>query len=424
LRRVRLICALTVFFVGVLASPRASAISAIRVVDDDGFATPADCDDSSTGAYTTIQDALADSAAGDTIRVCPGNYGGGIIVDKDVTLDGVGGPVITSGDFTPTQNGGMRIDASGATVQGFDFQGPGSSFGIIVSSNADGVTITDNRIARYAFGVFGVTPRNATTIGPDNDVTTQSGGVGIWLNGGTGDSVDDNYVGASTVGLRLVGEADATVTDNTFGSVVPSTIGISMSSDNSGSSITGNSITGHDVAIQVGPLATPAGAHDNDLSGNAKGIENLSDSVMDAARNWWGGTRGPSGWGIGTGSVVTQNVDFFPWYTDATRATLRACDFTASGHTVFGTRASEVFCGSPGDDLMFGRQGKDLLLGNGGHDLLYGRSGADSLIGGGGPDKLHGNSRFDSLQGWAGFDKCVPGGGGAQVSSCESRRPH
>ena len=59
--------------VALLAAGTASASAATRAVDDDGQATPRNCD-ASDPASPTIQGAVDASAAGDTIVVCPGTY--------------------------------------------------------------------------------------------------------------------------------------------------------------------------------------------------------------------------------------------------------------------------------------------------------------------------------------------------------------
>jgi len=63
----------------------------------------------------------------------------------------------------------------------------------------------------------------------------------------------------------------------------------------------------------------------NDMYSNTSfGVENGAANTVDAERNWWGNTTGPthaSNLG-GSGDAVSNNVDFDPWYTDAAKTTL------------------------------------------------------------------------------------------------------
>ena len=68
--------------VALLAAGTASASAATRAVDDDGQATPRNCD-ASDPASPTIQGAVDASAAGDTIVVCPGTYTEQVTVPAD-----------------------------------------------------------------------------------------------------------------------------------------------------------------------------------------------------------------------------------------------------------------------------------------------------------------------------------------------------
>jgi Ca2+-binding RTX toxin-like protein len=309
---------------------------------------------------------------------------------------------------------GMFVSAA-ATVDGFSFIAGGPCSAGIDDATASTTTLTNNTISGYSFGIFSV--GGGDTIGPDNSVSALA--IGIYVSGGTGTSVHDNYVGeVLTADILVANAANATVSDNDL-TGFSLAIGIDVNGNSSGTSITGNLVGGHTTGLQFEGSSTNTSVHDNSISGNTIGAQNNTTSVVDVTDNWWGAATGPSDWGIGAGDSVKPNIDFFPWYTDAARTTLRTCDQTlASPGSLYGSSASEVLCGSSGGDYISGRGGKDLILGNGGHDHMYGRAGSDSLIGGSANDDLHGNSGFDSLQGRAGTDKCYVGADGGQTNSC------
>ena len=71
--------ALTLLSVG--AAPVAAAGPRTLMVDGDGHAKAGKCD-AGTPAHTTIQSAIADAHAGDTVAVCPGNYTENLIVNS------------------------------------------------------------------------------------------------------------------------------------------------------------------------------------------------------------------------------------------------------------------------------------------------------------------------------------------------------
>jgi hypothetical protein len=128
------------------------------------------CVGSKPGCFATIQAAVDAAHDGDTIAIAPGNYAGGILIAKSVTLAGAGstatviaggGPVVTIGDGVTAPT----VSISRVTVTGGVNDSPGVAAGGGVSipasaGNATGATvsiadsvITQNRVApRATFG--------------------------------------------------------------------------------------------------------------------------------------------------------------------------------------------------------------------------------------------------------------------------------
>jgi hypothetical protein len=105
---------------------------------------------------------------------------------------------------------------------------------------------------------------------------------------------------------------------------------------------------------------------------NAGGIANDSYTPVTATDNWWGDPTGPGDWSFGSGSSVSSDVNFFPWYTDSGMTTPETC---TSGTTVTSTTNDQVLCATTGTANAFlanGGTGNVLLIGNAGNDQLVG----------------------------------------------------
>jgi nitrous oxidase accessory protein len=106
-------------------------------------------------AHTTLTSAIAAASPGDAIVVHPGIYQEGrIVVDKSVTLTGVGFPVLDGGGKHEV----LAITAPKVTVSGFELRNSGISSleelaGIKISDTSN-VTVRDNRVYHCNFGIY------------------------------------------------------------------------------------------------------------------------------------------------------------------------------------------------------------------------------------------------------------------------------
>ena len=98
-----------------------TAQAATLVVDDDGFATTADCNNVVTVAFTSIQVGVDAASAGDTVFVWPGTYFESVvIVTDDITLRGQAGAILDGTGLSAT---GISLNGvSGVIVEGFDIR--------------------------------------------------------------------------------------------------------------------------------------------------------------------------------------------------------------------------------------------------------------------------------------------------------------
>ncbi|MDD5418987.1 MAG: NosD domain-containing protein, partial [Methanomicrobiaceae archaeon] len=126
----------------------------------------------------SIQDAIDNATAGDTIIVNNGTYSEEILIDKQLTMTGSGWPVIDSSD------NGVTITADGVHVEGFDVRNAGS-YGIYVTScNTE---IVGNRLSSNAVAGIGLGGASGTIVS-GNEVTNNPW-YGIWLK-----NSDDNLI--------------------------------------------------------------------------------------------------------------------------------------------------------------------------------------------------------------------------------------
>lgn len=70
-----------------------------------------------TGAFSSLNDAVAAAPSGGTVIVCPGTYAGNVLVDKPLTLIGNGATIDASG-----QENGVWVVSPGVRVTGFTIE--------------------------------------------------------------------------------------------------------------------------------------------------------------------------------------------------------------------------------------------------------------------------------------------------------------
>ncbi len=140
---------------------------------------------SGPGNYTTIQSAVENASDGDTIYVYTGQYSGGIVLSKALTLQGADPTttIIDSGGY----DDGITVAHDDCSIQGFTVCD--GHFGIY-TRNASNITITGN-IVHDEF--HGIDLRNTTTA-----------------------TVSSNTIQSNQYGIRLYDSSLITVTYNTL----------------------------------------------------------------------------------------------------------------------------------------------------------------------------------------------------------------
>ncbi|MDD4923415.1 MAG: right-handed parallel beta-helix repeat-containing protein [Dehalococcoidales bacterium] len=327
-------------------------------------------------SYASIQAAIDDATAGDTINVAAGTYDENITVDKSLTINGAGaGDTIIDGGGSGVV---VLITAGNVTFQGFNVTGSGNNIqahaGIVlqgvtgctienntVSNNAaNGIAlaISSNNIIRnnttnnnVAWGIVVVNPGTndgeATAMAStgntfEGNTSNDNGAEGIYLDKRCNNNsvIDNTLSGNSGNGIHLYESHGNTITGNIITDNVGSGIYIKSHDNNvSENTITGNN-TGNSsehagIYLKSGwidhkshvdgnqLLAENNSINHNNISGNNNAgvfyLENEytydDDLVIDATLNWWGDASGPAHASNpdGNGDGISDNVDYEPW---------------------------------------------------------------------------------------------------------------
>ncbi len=208
-----------------LTTPNPTSAASTIVVDDDGFATAADCDAADAADSSTIQGGIDAASVGDTVLVCPGYYQEAVAINvAGLTLQGVSGngqPVIDAGqgpDDTPTSAIDILDGFDGVTVDNFFITGAGpcsGGAGIRVRSNNN--TITNNTLVdNLCCGiVLDGTGDGATNNEVAYNTIQRSDSDGIRVhNGADGNNVHHNEISRNAAGIELRLSSSNTVTRN------------------------------------------------------------------------------------------------------------------------------------------------------------------------------------------------------------------
>lgn len=140
--------------------------------------------------------AIASARPGDTIHVPAGTYAAPFVIDKPLTLEGEGMPVL-QGDGTGDV---VAITSPDVTLRGFVVTGSGDSLdkehaGITVGGAR--VTLENNRVLDSLFGIYlhnapGSVLRGNTVVGKDLPISRRGDGLKIWYSANS--LVENNYV--------------------------------------------------------------------------------------------------------------------------------------------------------------------------------------------------------------------------------------
>ena len=347
-----------------------NSANVVFIMDTDGILgvddTPGNNPD-----FATIQEAVNAASNGYTINVAAGIYVESVMVNKDVSIIGAG---LTTVVDPATDQNGFLVNVDGVTIQNLriTLQTSGVDAQAVRLEGANSVTISGNIIETTGnkgigiwIGGIGYTNSNNLMIS-NNTITIANESTGIYAERGnpaqSGWQITSNTITANLGNpLELYDVTSSTVNGNTLtttssggsnvmwfaelsdlsnltfsnnvingssGSEVAIGTGFQIASTHSIStvSITGNTFSNWGSrALRIGKVSgsgtvTGVAVSTNKFLSAGQAINNLDASTVNAAGNWWGNSTGPahSTNPLGTGSSVSDNVNFRPWFlTDA-----------------------------------------------------------------------------------------------------------
>ena len=217
-----LIVSVTIFVLGFLGTASATNWS----VDGSGGAD-----------FTGIQEAINNAKDGDTILVYSGVYYEKVVVNKSVTLKGIGYPVVDAGKLW--YGTAIRLTADGITLAGFTATNGSGIFGgagIAVASNNN--NITGNNARHNTWGIQLYDSSNNNTIIGNN---ASNNWDGIRLSDSSNNTITGNNVcNNKGAGIRLLDSSNNTITGNNVSNNYEEGINIYLRSNNN--TITGNNV--------------------------------------------------------------------------------------------------------------------------------------------------------------------------------------
>ena len=264
-----------------------------------------------TEPYATIQAAVADASAGDTIAVDAGTYSGDINIPvNDLTIAGTGSVVLNLGSGYGINLDSPPLATTGFTMSGITVNASPSTTYALKAYKADGITLTDDTFNGGAGNTGGGADFNTTNDVTLNNVTA----TGFHKNGF---AYTPQYVVTDTPASGIAFNG-VTASNDGWAGIAFYTVG----NDHSPSSIGGTAnITG----------VTFSG--NNTISNNAKGIQIEGDSDANETANntpQWGITgSGSDPVDIGNTAFSGNGLDIINYQTND----MNALSATFAGQT-------------------------------------------------------------------------------------------
>ena len=158
------------------------------------------------GPLARIQQAVDAAGPGDTIRIEPGTYAGNVVLDRKLTLEGVGHPIIRGGGRSSV----ITVKAEGCTIRNLVIEHSGEMLaeedsGLLLHSS--GNRIEHNQLRDVLFGIYLYQSDNNVLL--DNVIRGRAWlgmgerGAGIHIWNSTGNTITANTISEARDGMYL-----------------------------------------------------------------------------------------------------------------------------------------------------------------------------------------------------------------------------
>ncbi|MEB3825883.1 NosD domain-containing protein [Phormidium sp. CCY1219] len=314
--------------------------------------------------YTSIQSAIDEAVAGDTLRVAPGTYVEDLQINKSVTLNGANSG-IPGNDATRGTNetiinsasgvSGIQILASNVTLDGIE-----TDSDILATANSEPLENIAIQNVRLWGAMDGINLEEAASALVENNLIEGGGGIIIgWFDNATEATVRNNIL--NEVEFGIWGSLSGSTLDNNIINA-----GNTVSDSDAGiggimvdSSIMNNQVSGYEngaIAINLESKSADVILANNTVEASDIGIL-ISPEVQNAS--------------VGNNSFANNTEDLKVSATDP---------ISQSASASFSTAPMNIIIGSMGDDSLTGTENNDLLLPGQGSDTLTGGEGMDTVV--------------------------------------------
>ncbi|MDO9555207.1 MAG: right-handed parallel beta-helix repeat-containing protein, partial [Atribacterota bacterium] len=263
-------------------------------------------DGTQTHPFDTIAEGIDAVIPGKSVKVTEGIYNEQLIINKGITLQGVGEgfKLITGTGFTGNL---ITVTADDVTITGFTIDGKSATDMGIYSDSSSSIEISENIIQLHQDS--GILYQRASYDYPSgiyvyNNEICKNSKNGIKVTGAGSGIIEGNIIRNNGCGIKATNDASIEVKQNNIYDNSDSGI---FCRDNSSLLIWSNEITSNGYGIRVGEkysdTTTPdigggarGGIGNNNIFGNTTvnhGVSNMTGHNISAKYNWWGDDGGP-----------------------------------------------------------------------------------------------------------------------------------